>query len=72
MAAANAGYRSVLVGEGAGGLVPPNDPLALAERLSQFLADPARRQRLSQWGRSEALRSDVRARLPEFLQIYTR
>lgn len=70
VAAGNAGYRSVLVGEGACGLVRPNDPEELAQRLSQFLADSSLRQRLSHWGRSEALRSDVRTRLPEFLQVY--
>ena len=54
VAAANPGYRSVLVGEGARGLVTPGDPHLLAQRLSLFFSDEALRLRLSRWGRDAA------------------
>lgn len=71
VAAANPGYRTVLQGAGAEGLVAPNDPVALAEGLQRVLSSPAMRRRLSAWGRAHATRSDVRARLPEFLSLYS-
>jgi phosphatidylinositol alpha-mannosyltransferase len=70
VAAANPGYRSVLQGEGAEGLVAPDDAAALADGLLRVLASEERRRRLSAWGRANARRSDVAARLPEFLSLY--
>lgn len=71
VAAANPGYRSVLQGAGAEGLVSPNDSGALAEGLERVLSSPELRRRLSVWGRAQAPRSDVRARLPEFMSLYS-
>jgi phosphatidyl-myo-inositol alpha-mannosyltransferase len=45
-----AGYRAVLPAA-AGRLVPPGDPAALAEALSELLADGALRARLGEAGR---------------------
>jgi phosphatidylinositol alpha-mannosyltransferase len=71
VAAANAGYRTVLTGMGATGLVEPGDVGALAGRLAQVLGSHGLRSELSQWGREHAWRSDVSARLPEFLELYS-
>ena len=71
VAAANAGYSTVLTGDGAAGLVTPGDSRALSARLMEFADSPALRERLSSWGRTEAWRSDVNARLAEFVEIYS-
>jgi phosphatidylinositol alpha-mannosyltransferase len=70
VAAANPGYRTVLSGDGAAGLVKPGDVAALANRISQVLASDELSARLSRWGRECAWRSDVNARLREFLALY--
>jgi glycosyltransferase involved in cell wall biosynthesis len=43
-----------LLGSGAGLLVPPRDPQALAEELTRMLADPDLRERAGEAGRREA------------------
>jgi phosphatidylinositol alpha-mannosyltransferase len=70
VAAANPGYRTVLTGAGAQGLVAPGDAKALAERLSEVLASASLRRDLSAWGRASATQADVNARLEEFLGVY--
>jgi phosphatidylinositol alpha-mannosyltransferase len=70
VAAANEGYRTVLTGVGAAGLVEPGDVDDLAQRLSLVLDSAELREGLSAWGRECAWRSDVNARLPEFLALY--
>jgi phosphatidylinositol alpha-mannosyltransferase len=70
VAAANAGYRTVLTGTGAAGLVEPGDVAKLAERLIHVLGSRELRTALSSWGRECAWRSDVNARLGEFLELY--
>jgi phosphatidylinositol alpha-mannosyltransferase len=70
VAAANSGYRTVLTGAGAEGLVPPGDAAALAGKLAACLSDAGLRARLAAWGRAEAGRADVGERLPDFLRIY--
>ena len=70
VAAANEGYRTVLTGAGAAGLDAPNDADDLAARLAQVLGSQALRASLAEWGREAAWRSDVSARLREFLALY--
>jgi phosphatidylinositol alpha-mannosyltransferase len=70
VAAANPGYRTVLTGAGAAGLVKPGDAAELATRLAQVLASFELRESLTRWGNESAWRSDVSARLPEFLALY--
>jgi phosphatidylinositol alpha-mannosyltransferase len=71
VAAANAGYATVLTGAGAAGLVEPGDVSALAARLSAVLGSRDLRDELSAWGRANASRSDVNARLGDFLDVYS-
>jgi phosphatidyl-myo-inositol alpha-mannosyltransferase len=70
VAAANEGYRTVLTGDGAAGLVRPNDAADLACRLVHVLGSNELRACLTQWGRENAWRSDVNGRLAEFLALY--
>lgn len=72
VAAANDGYRSVLDGEGAAGLCAPGSAAALARKITEVLGNAELRTRLTTWGRREAPRADVTARLGEFLAIYER
>jgi phosphatidylinositol alpha-mannosyltransferase len=69
VAAANSGYRTVLTGPGEAGLVEPGSATALAAGLDALLRSPDRRDALSRWGREEARRSDVTARLEDFLAV---
>jgi len=71
VAAANAGYRTLLTGEGAAGLADPGDVAALARRLAEVLGSAGLRSKLSEWGAREAWRSDVNARLGDFLAVYS-
>jgi phosphatidylinositol alpha-mannosyltransferase len=71
VAAANAGYATVLTGTGATGLVEPGDAPALAARLSAVLGSRELTAELSAWGRANASRSDVTARLGDFLDVYS-
>lgn len=70
VAAANAGYASVLSQGGEGGLVPPGDVAALAACLSRLLGDLRERERLASWGREASIRSDVKWTLPRFDALY--
>ncbi|MEW6690420.1 MAG: glycosyltransferase family 4 protein [Pseudomonadota bacterium] len=70
VAAANPGYRTLLTGPGAQGLVAPWDAGALAARMEQVLGDAEMRGSLAAWGRRAALRADVHQRLADFLEVY--
>ncbi len=70
VAAANAGYRTVLSGEAARFLVPPGDVAALARALEELVTHPSLRQRLADWGRREAKRYDSGALAPAFVAVY--
>src|SRR5918997_3607515 len=48
------GFREVVEEHGAGRLVPPGDPGALAEAIGALLADPAERERLAERARVAA------------------
>jgi glycosyltransferase involved in cell wall biosynthesis len=48
------GFRELVEEHGAGRLVPPGDPAALAEAIGELLADPAERERLAQRARAAA------------------
>ena len=48
------GFRELVEEHGAGRLVPPGDPGALAEAISALLADPAERERLAERARAAA------------------
>lgn len=68
--AANAGYRTVLTGEGRDLLVPAGDAAALARRIAALLEAPARREALGRWGRTHARQYDVTARIGDFEAFY--
>jgi phosphatidyl-myo-inositol alpha-mannosyltransferase len=70
VAAANAGYRTVLHGEAANFLVQPGDVEAFSGRLQTLIADQALRGRLAEWGRHEARRYDIGMLVPEFVTMY--
>lgn len=71
VAAANAGYASVLgAGEGAGLLVPPGDVEAFAMRVVGLALAPGRRRQLVDWTRRRAEAFDMPAVGPRFLEIY--
>jgi glycosyltransferase involved in cell wall biosynthesis len=48
------GFREIVEDYGAGRLVPPGDPAALAAAIGELLADPAELERLAQRGRAAA------------------
>ena len=66
----NAGYRTVLTGEGASLLVPAGDGAALAQRIADLLAAPQERAMLAQWGRMHARQFDVAERIADFEDFY--
>ncbi|MGR3321691.1 MAG: glycosyltransferase family 4 protein [Pseudooceanicola sp.] len=72
VAAANAGYSTVMTGQGTDLLFPPGDAAALAARLASLSADPARLERLTGWARDHAMRYDVTRIGPEYLALYER
>jgi phosphatidylinositol alpha-mannosyltransferase len=70
VAAANAGYRTLLTGEAARFLVTPGEPQALAEALAVLAADDGLRHRLGEWGRTSAPRYDCRTLAPQLEAIF--
>jgi phosphatidylinositol alpha-mannosyltransferase len=72
IAAANAGYRGVLVGPGEVGLVPPGDIRALADKMLRFAMDGDLRKRLAGWGPQEAAQYDIRAVAARIEALYGR
>ncbi len=72
VAAANAGYASVLTGPGAALLVAPGDPQALAERVIALGRDAGARAALLDWAAARAREVDVAAQGPGYLGLYRR
>jgi phosphatidylinositol alpha-mannosyltransferase len=70
VAAANAGYRTLLTGEAAQLLAIPGNVASLFEKLRSVVLDASLRERLGQWGRKEAMRYDCRAVVPKLETIY--
>jgi phosphatidylinositol alpha-mannosyltransferase len=66
----NAGYRTVLTGQGASLLVPAGDGAALAQRIADLLAAPQERALLAHWGRAHARQFDVGERVGDFVDFY--
>jgi len=70
VAAANAGYRTLLTGEGARFLTPPGDVDALTDGLRTLVNDADLRAKLGEWGRRNAMNYDARAVAPKFVAVY--
>lgn len=71
VATAIPGSRDILSGEGAGVLVPPEDPLALSRALSELLSDSARRARLAEGGRRRVLdRYRIETEVAAHVELY--
>lgn len=70
VAAANAGYRSLLTGEGARFLTPPGDVDALTNALRTLVNDQALRAKFGAWGRTQAPNYDAHAVAPKFVAVY--
>lgn len=70
VAAANAGYRTLLTGEAADFLVPPGSVEALAAAIETLARDEALRRRLGAWGREAARRYDCRRLAPNLVTLY--
>src|SRR5918999_889085 len=66
------GFRELVEEHGAGRLVPPGDPGALAEAIAGLLADPAERERLAERARVAAAEPDGWAREPQRLDLSAR
>ncbi|WP_349358140.1 glycosyltransferase family 4 protein [Stappia sp.] len=72
VAAANAGYRTVLTGPGADLLVPPGDAGALAGRIVALARDAAARAALTDWAAAHATTFGIAATGPRFVEVYRR
>ena len=70
VAAANAGYRTLLTGKAARFLVAPGDTQALGKALAVLAADQGLRHRLGEWGRATAPRYDCRTLAPQLETIF--
>lgn len=70
VAAANAGYRTLLTGEAEQCLAAPGQVEPLHQRLRALVLDASLRERLGHWGRREAMRYDCRAITPRLMAIY--
>lgn len=66
----NAGYRTVLTGEGASLLTPAGDGMALARRIASLLGNERERASLAAWGRGHARQFDVGVRIADFEAFY--
>ena len=66
----NAGYRTVLTGQGESLLVPAGDAMALARRMTELIGNAAEREALSAWGRHHARQFDVNKRIGDFEAFY--
>jgi phosphatidylinositol alpha-mannosyltransferase len=66
----NAGYRTVLTGQGSSLLVPVGDAAALARRIAALLVNSTERHALSTWGRAHARQFDVSDRIGDFEDFY--
>ncbi|OWU86396.1 hypothetical protein ATO6_06160 [Oceanicola sp. 22II-s10i] len=71
VAAANAGFATVMTGEGADLLFPVGDADALAAKLAELAQSPDRVKALADWGRAHAMTYDVSAVGPAYTELYT-
>lgn len=70
VAAANAGFATVLTGAGANLLVPPDDADAFAQKVISVVSDKDRRASYGAWAQTHAATFDVRVCGPAFLSLY--
>ncbi|MDE2470505.1 MAG: glycosyltransferase family 4 protein [Bradyrhizobium sp.] len=70
IAAANAGYKTVLTGEASSLLAAPGDASDLRNKLERLITQSDLRARLGEWGRDEARSYDSKELLPAFLAVY--
>ena len=70
IAAENAGFASVLEGEGSSLLAPPGDASALAERIISLASDPIAHAHLRDWCINRAASFDVSALGPDYVALY--
>ena len=67
------GHRDVVAHGETGLLVPPEDPVALADAISSLLADPERRRRMGEAGRHRALKEfSIQAMVEGTAEVYRR
>jgi len=72
VAAANAGYSTVMTGEGRDLLFPPGDADALASKLAELAQAPGRMAALTDWARDHAMTFDVSRVGPDYVALYDR
>ncbi len=70
VAANNAGFATVMTGEGAELLVPAGDAGALAQKIIALAGDPTRRDALQTWATKHANNFDVATVGPQYLTLY--
>jgi glycosyltransferase involved in cell wall biosynthesis len=70
VASTSAGGLPELLGQGAGLLVPPRDPAALAEAVARILEDPELSRRLAGRAQEEALKFSDRRMAEEVRSVY--
>lgn len=70
IAAANAGFATVLTGPGADLLVPPGDATALAQKVISLSQHSEWRTRLMEWAKNHAQSFDVQTCGPAFVKLY--
>lgn len=70
VAAANAGFSTVMTDLGQHLLVPPDDATALAEKIVEIACDHALRQSLLGWAAKRANGFDVTSVGPQYLNLY--
>jgi len=70
VAAANAGYASVLGDRGADLLVPPGDAAALANKVAALFSDPDLLAKRRDWASKKAIDSDVSKVGPAYERIF--
>jgi phosphatidylinositol alpha-mannosyltransferase len=70
VAAANAGYATVMTGPGRELLVPPSDTAALTAKLLDLACHPALQSRLLRWAKGHADHNDVRHLGPAYETLF--
>jgi glycosyltransferase involved in cell wall biosynthesis len=70
VASTGAGGLPEMLGQGAGLVVPPGDPAALAEAVARMLEDPVLRTNLIERARTEVLRFSDRRMADEVRSVY--
>ncbi len=70
VAAANAGFATVLTGAGKGLLVPPGETWPLARRILDLAEHPARLEQMRRWAMSQAQRFDIATVGPSYEALF--